>query len=93
MESDMVDAGNTLLTIGKIVFVGLVAGALLGYRHDGHEIVVASAISAHAASPRQDSATSGLSEAVASAETIGEERQQGEAGKREPEGNVPDLTY
>lgn len=90
-EVEMLDAGRTLLAIGKILFAGLAVTALLGYRHDGHTIMTLSAINAHAASGQRNPATG--DPRVSVGEIDGQEQRPVEAGNREPEGNVVDLTY
>jgi hypothetical protein len=92
-EVEMLDAGRTLLAIGKILFVGLAVTALLGYRHDGHEIVAVSAINAHAASGQRSPETGDPRVSIAQSGSDGQEQRRGEASRNEPEGNVVDLTY
>lgn len=92
-EVEMLDAGRTLLAIGKILFAGLAVTALLGYRHDGHTIMTLSAINAHAASGQRNPATGDPRVSVGESEIDGQEQRRGEAGNSEPEGNVVDLTY
>lgn len=82
-DGEMPTAESTFVIIGIVALILYCVAA----------IVTASATDWYVASVHHDSPTLTKQYLVGNAEPEGKEQQQGEASKKETEGNVQDLTY
>jgi hypothetical protein len=86
-------AARSFGTIAILVLILFATTAFSGFHRDDRGIVTASATDRYVASVRDDSPVLNKQDLAGNAEADGKAQQQGDAGKKEPEGNVQDLTY
>lgn len=92
-DGELPTAKGTVGTIAIVVLILFAATALAGFHRDDGKVVTASATGRYVASVHDDSPMLKKQDLAARAEPGGKAPQQGQAGSKEPDGNVQDLTY
>lgn len=92
-DGEMPTAERTFGIIAVFVLILFTTAALSGFHRDDGKIVTASATDRYVASVHDDSPMLKKQDLAGKAAPEGKAQQHGEAGIKEAEGNVQDLTY